>query len=322
MITRTDVLAHLEFGARANFLAGTKTYKKLREPFCKEAPSDGAFEVYADMGAVPWPRQNGGQTGGSTDARTGASQVGGVHEGGPITVLGGNERAQIVFNDDWDVAIGIYHNAINDNRVGGLEAWAMNSGSRFEQHMDFLAFDLLNKGESATPYGNGYDKLPLLSALHIDPGAEYQTAQDNKKSLTLTLDNYETVVVAGSLFLDDRGQPASFNHSLLIHPPQLKRTAAQITDNPRDYQTANAANNPYAGETTRIQAPGTWLDSTAWFLVDPNQTNKPVNLQIREQPQLTYWDDLSQGNGIRYYKWISRYKVFAGEWRLVIQGKS
>ena len=92
MITRTDVLAHLERGMRVGFLRGMRTYVPRRAPFVREAPSDGAFESYADMGAVPWPNHNEGQVGaGGTDGRTGAQVKGGLGEGGAITVLGGNE---------------------------------------------------------------------------------------------------------------------------------------------------------------------------------------------------------------------------------------
>ena len=102
MITRTDVIAHLEYGMKSGFLKGQKAYTKLRAPFVREAPSSGAYEIYGDMGAVPWPRQNGGQPGSAAaDATHGGASVGGLTEGGPITVLGGNERAVTVWNNDW-----------------------------------------------------------------------------------------------------------------------------------------------------------------------------------------------------------------------------
>jgi|GEM_PF-3454609 len=319
MITRTDILAHLERGMRVGFLAGLKAYTPLRKDFVRENTSDGAFEIYGDMGALPWPRQNGGQSSATTDARTGAPQTGGVHEGGPITILGGNERALVAFNQDWNVPIGIWHNAIDDNRVGGIEQWAQSAGVRFEQHMDFLCFDALGQGTTNT-YGNAYDAQTFFSASHADPGAEYTTAQSNTNNLALSMDNFETVRVAGAKFRDDRGQPASPNHTLLIHAVDLERTAAQITSNPTDYTTANRASNPYNGKIQSLSAPGAWLSSAQWFVVDPSMPNKPVILQIRQQPQLVYWDDHTQGNGIRYYKWVARYVVTYGDWRLAVKG--
>ena len=325
MITRSDILAHLEHGMRTGFLNGIQNYTPIRSSFVEEVASDGAFETYADMGQTPWPRQNGGQTTGNqgTDARTGGAKVSGLHEGEAITVLGGNERTMTVYNNNWDVPIGITHDAINDARVGSLEDWARAAGMRFEQHKDYLSFNALNSGEAATNYGNAYDNIAFFAATHIDPGAEYQTAQDNQYALALSLDNFETVRVAGASFLDDRGQPASMMHNLLITAIELERTAAQITDNPEDPDTANRAINPYAGLVTRLSAPGGWLDSTAWYVVSNLPNMKPLGLQMRQSPTLATWDDHSQGgSGIRYFKWVARYTIFYRNWRTAVQGNT
>lgn len=322
MITRTDVAAHLEQGMRVGFLNGMRNYQPLRSAFVDETPSDGAFETYADMGALPWPAQVNGQAPGSaTDSRTGAPQVGGLHEGGPITVLGGNERAIVVYNRGWDIPIGIYHDAINDNRVGSLETWARNAGTQFERHKDYLAFNALNSGASTT-YGNCYDGNVFFYASHSDPGAEYTTAQSNVNTSALSLDNFETVYVAACSYKDDRGQPSGIMPTLLVHSVNLQRTAAQITDNSEDYATGNRARNPYAGQITSLTAPGGWLDSTAWFLLVTTPGMRPLGLQVRQAPQLFFWDDHTQGGGIRYYKWYARYEIFYRDWRCGTQGNT
>lgn len=322
MITRTDVIAHLEYGMKSGFLKGQKAYTKLRAPFVREAPSSGAYEIYGDMGAVPWPRQNGGQPGSAAaDATHGGASVGGLTEGGPITVLGGNERAVTVWNNDWQIPIGIYHNAIEDNRVGGLEEWARSAGQRFDQHMDYLCFNALNAGATTT-YGNSYDGVTFFNASHADHNAEYTTAQSNVNTSALSLDNFETVYIAASKYLDDRGQPTGLIPDLLIVPTDLKRTGVQITGNSEAYDTGNREINPYAGGIKLLVAPGGWLDSTAWFVGVSGMVEKPITLQIRQQPQLAFWDDHTQGNGIRYYKWVSRYAVSYGDWRLMTQGQT
>ena len=323
MITRQDVAAQLERGMRVGFLMGTKDYRPLRSAFVREAPSDGAFETYADMGAVPWPALVAGKQGAmGTDTRTSAPIVNQMTEGGRIIILGGNERALIVYNLDWDVPIGIWHSAINDNRVGSLDAWARGAGANFEKHMDYLCFNALNSGEATTTYGAGYDGLSFFNDSHLDPGAEYQTAQDNKFALSLSLDNFETVYVAAAKLKDDRGQPMGLNHSLLIYPPDLARTAVQITDNEDAYDTANRELNPYKGKIRGLQAPGGWFDTTAWFLVDDSLPQKPIIMQVRQRPELVMWDDHTQGAGIRYYKWVARYAVAFGDWRLCVEGNS
>ena len=324
MITRTDIAAHLEKGIRTGFVIGQKSYSPLRGPFCGVKPSDGAFEVYGDMGATPWPQLNAGKQGsGGTDGRTGAQVSGAMSMGRQITILGGEEKNLVVYNQDWEVTIGIEHNAINDDRAGDLEDWAKTTAVNYEKHKDYLAFNALNNAAATTVLSAGYDKVALLSPSHVDPGAEYQTAQDNDYALALSMSNLLTVKIAASKFLDGRGHPLGLNHSLLIHPSDLMYEAAQILRNAENYETGNRATNPFNGRLSGLEAPGAYLDSTAWFLVDPTMPQKPLYLQERQAPQLTIWDvNDAPGGGVRFYKWHSRYTIFPGDWRLIVGGNS
>ena len=322
MITRSDIAAHLERNIRTGFLLGRKDYTPMRSSFMGVRPSDGAFEDYADMGTTPWPRQNAGTQGAAgTHGETGAVKVGQAGAGGAIQVIGAPEQAMRVYNVDWEIAIGIEHNAIDDDQAGDLEAWARDARVNFERHMDFVAFDMLNAGAAAT-YGNAYDALTFFNNAHIDPGAEYQTGQDNLFALALTLDNFETVKVAAAKFLDDRGQPLGLNHNVLILPADLERVGFNITANVQDQDTANRALNPYSASMSMIVAPGAWLDSAAWFVVDPNLAQKPLYMQERQAPALVVVDDETQGSGVRYFIWRARYNGFYGDWRLAAMGNT
>lgn len=324
MITRKDIAAHLEKSIRTGFLLGAKDYTPLRSAFVRETPSDGAFEDYADMGASPWPIQNSGKAGpGGTSSETGAVKVNRLNSGGQITILGGEEKAMRIYNLDFEIAVGITHNAIDDDRAGDLESWARTAQLNFERHTDFLAFNALNSGEAGTNFGLAYDGNEFFDDAHIDPGAEYQTAQDNKLATVLSLDNFEAAKVVGGKFLDGRGQPVGLNHNLLIVPPDLERMAAQITKNREDYSTTDRAMNPYEGNVRMLVAPGGWLDTTAWFIIDPSLPQKPLNLQVRKAPELVIWDDENAGDGgVRYFKWHARKALFYGDWRLAIQGNT
>ena len=322
MITRTDILAHLERNIRTGFLLGRSDYTPLRSAFMGSRPSDGAFEDYADMGTVPWPRQNAGVQGDAgLDARTGAVQVGAIGAGGPVQIIGAPEQSMRIYNVDWEIGIGITHNAIDDDQAGDLEGWARSARAQFERHMDFVAFDMLNNGASGATYGNGYDQLSFFNDAHIDPGAEYQTGQDNSFALALSLDNFETVKVASSKFLDDRGQPFGLNHNLLIVPADLEYLAFNITKNQQAQDTSNRELNPYAGYNM-IVAPGAWLDSTSWFLLDPSLPQKPLYMQERQAPELVMVDDETQGSGVRYFFWRARYNGFYGDWRTASMGNT
>ena len=324
LITRSDIKAHLEATVMSNFLVGQKqSHTPLRSAFCQEYPSKKAFEIMVSMGALPWPIQNGGLLGsGGTDARTGAQKTGGLQEGGPITIFGGEEQGMLVYPVDWEIPISISQNAIDDDQTGHLIEWAQSAAGRFEQHKDKLAFQALNSGDGTT-YGKCYDTQNFYSNSHTDPGAEYQTNQDNLNGLTLSLDNFKTVKIAASKFLDSRGQSVGLNHNLLIVPSDLEYEAAQITTNREAYDTANREMNPYAGNVKALVAPGAWLDTTSWFLVDPNQRAKPLGLILRLAPHAIVWQDPSgPGGGTWNIKIHARYNVFYQDWRLAVMGNT
>lgn len=323
MITRTDIKAHLDQSARVGFTIGQKGYTPLRSAFAQQMSSSAAYELLTDLGALPWPVQNGGKLGSSgTDARTGAQSTGDLHKGAQPQVFGTSEKAIMVFPIDWEITIGVTHNSIDDDKTGDLTNWASGAALNFQKHMDWISFAALNAGD-ATTYGLCYDGLYMFSNSHVDPGAEYTTVQDNLYALTLTLDNLRTVKVAASKFMDDRGKPKGMNHNLLIVPPDLEYEAAQITRNPQAYDTANRELNPYSGSISMLVAPGGYLDTTAWFMVDPTWPVKPIILIERKAPALSIWDQEDAGDGgVRWYKWHARYNVAYGDWRLAIMGNS
>lgn len=298
-IFRQDLGKQLEYGVKAGFLKGQKTYTPVRAAFVQETTSTGKFEEYSDVGTVPMP----------------------VDYDDMVQVRGTHEVNLTITNKDYEITIGISHNAINDDRVGNMETWARQAGRNFEKHMDKLCFQALNAGDAAT-YGLVYDGKYLFSDTHADSGAEYTTAQDNLYSVTLSLDNFETVRVAGQNFKDGRGEYVGYDHNLLIVPPAYERIARNITGNTEAYDTANREQNVYAG---MLKAPLTspWLDSTSWFLVAADEIVKPIILQIRQAPQLVVWDDEKLGEGgVRYFKFHARYNVGYGDWRTALMGHS
>ena len=324
MITRKDILAHLERGVRTEFLMGMKGYTPKRSPFCSDKTSDGAFEDYVAFGAAPWPVQNAGGFGsGGTVAETGAKKTGRIDSGRQIQIVGTEEQAIRVFNADFEIAVGLTHNAINDDRTGQLMEWARGVGQNFNKYLDWLAFDALEKGDGTT-YGTCYDGSDFFDNDHVDPGAEYTTAQDNENAVTLTsLDNFESIKILSTKYLDLRGQTVGLSPDLLIVPVDLERDAVNICTNAEDYLTASRAKNPYAGTMRYIVAPGAWLAATAWFLVVTTEVSKPIALQIRQAPELVQWDDENAGDGgVRYMKWAARGMVFYQDWRLATQGNT
>lgn len=298
-IYRQDIAAHLNYGVRTGFLKGQKTYSPVRSAFVRETASTGKQEDYSDVGTVPMP----------------------VSYDDMVQVRGTHEVNLTITNKDYEITIGISHNAINDDRVGNLDTWARQAGRNFEKHMDKLCFLALNAGDTST-YGLCYDGLTLFNNSHVDSGAESQTAVDNLNALSLSLDNFETVWVAGQSFTDGRGEYVMYDHNLIITSPSNKRIARNIAENMEAYDTANREMNPYAGDIKKpLISP--WLDSTAWFVVAADEIVKPIILQIRQQPQMVTWDDEKLGEGgVRYYKFHGRYNVGYGDPRTVIMGNT
>lgn len=319
MITRTDIAAHLEQSVRLGVLKGAEGYVPLRNQFCGELPSDGAYELYTDMGDVPMPQLTGGKQGAAgTDSRTGAPVNGQMGVSVPGAFGSAGERSTLVYNLDWTIEIPIEHNAIEDDRAGDLEAWARSAMANFEKHKDKMAFQALNLGATTTFLGNCYDGVPLFSASHSYPNAKYVTAQSNLLTTALSYDNAIAAMIAGGGLLDDQGEPLGHNHNLLIHALELKKTAVQITQNPNEPDSADRNINAM-NDLIRLQAPGGWLDSTAWFMVDP-MGPKPMNIQNRMNPTLTIIDD--ERAEIRYFRLKARYNIFPAVWTKVLQGNS
>jgi phage major head subunit gpT-like protein len=299
MIVRTDIAKSLEYGAKAMFLEGSKAWPSQRSLISSQVSSTGKDEDYVGLGESPFP----------------------VEAVDQVQVRGLNERSIAVVNKGWEVTLSVTHDAINDDRVGHVLPWCRAAGTRFEQHMDELAFLALNGGDGAT-YGYCYDGLYYFSASHVDTSAEYATVQSNLGTTTLTGDGFTTIWVAAKGIMDARGKKVNMPYDLLTVGPALRTIAAQICDNREAYDTANREINPFAGEFRYIVNPN--MDSTAWVLSCTQLPEKPIIFQMRESPSLSTWDDESVAfeGGVRYFKWYARYNVGYADWRLAFMGKT
>ena len=223
---------------------------------------------------------------------------------------------------DWELPVGIEGNAIKDDQTGKLLAKVRAAGSNFQRHIAQTAFQALNDGDATTNYGAGYDGLAFYHDTHIDKGAQYQTGQDNKFNLALSMTNFETVRVAAALFKDDQGEFTDYNYDLLVTDPTLERTAFNITSNPEDAGTTDRARNPYSGRVRALQSPK--LDTGAWMLVASSETIKPIIIVMREQPHLedAWKDPEAPKGGMYWFKFTARYNFYYGDWRTAVLGKS
>lgn len=294
-----QVPSHLVAGARTGFLRAVKTENPMWQNIASTFTLDGKSADLVDLGGAPMP----------VNSRTG------------LTVQDFIERSLTVTALDWDITVFISHNAMMDDRTSTLDNRVRSAGANFNRHMNALVFRALNAGDAST-YGLTYDGLTFFNDAHKDPGAAYQTGQDNKFDLALDATNFETVYVAAQTYRDDQGEFVGYMPNLLVVPPQLKYEAAQLADNAMLFGTPNNDINPWSGSIRYIESP--YLDSTAWFLVAASETIKPLMLVMREQPSLqSAWFDPERPDGGHYmFKFFARYNVAYGDWRLATMGKS
>jgi phage major head subunit gpT-like protein len=295
-----NVPNHLLVAARTGFLTAVKTESPQWSRIAQMITMDAKSIDLVDLGDSPMP----------TEA-IGSSEMQDYIEK-KITIQPKN----------WEIVVSISHNAVMDDKTGTLESRVRGAGLNFNKHMNKLVFQALDAGDAAT-YGLCYDGKNFFANDHADPGADYQTAQDNLFGLALTIDNFETVKVATGMFMDDRGEYKGYMHDLLVVPPAYERIAAQICNNPDAYDTGNREANPYSGKVNYIVDPR--MASTAWALVASSEAIKPILLPMREQPNLqAAWFDPNHGKdgGDYMFKFYARYYVAFGDWRLAALGNT
>lgn len=294
-----NVPNHLLVAARTGFLTALVMPEMPWTRIANTINMDAKSITLVDLGAAPMPVQSKG--------------------GGQVQDF--IEKSITVKPVDWELTTFISYNAVQDDQTGTLDQRVRGAGRNFQVHLNNRVFTVLNAGDGQT-YGACYDGQDFFDSDHVDKGAAYTTNQDNENALTLSIDNFETVKVASQKYYDDQGSFVNYAGRLLVVPPELERTAANICQNPNAYDTANREINPYSGRHEYIVSPQ--LDTTAWFLIDDTHETKPLIVAMREQPNLqASWFDATAADGGRYYfKFFARYEVYYGDWRLATMGNT
>lgn len=295
-----NVPKHLVTSARTGFLTGMRRRPYPWQQVAMTLNMDSASQQLVDLGAAPMP----------VDSRSG------------VTIQDFIEKEMEVSVIDWDITVWISQNAIDDDQTGSLERKVRSAGDNFQKHINSRVFTVLNGGDGTT-YGSAYDGQDFFDSDHVDPGADYQTNQDNEGALAISLDNFNTAWVAAQAFVDDQGEYTQFEYDLLVTHPTNKVIAENIAGNVQAMDTGSREMNPYAGELKQpVYSP--YLDTTAWYLIASSEEIKPLILAMRKQPALQHaWFDPTAPDGGRFYfKYFARYDVVFGEWRLAYQGNT
>lgn len=300
----TLVPSHLVVGARTGFLTALQSATALPYQRIAQTITMGAKSLeLADLGGAPMPTKNRGRA----------------------QVQEFVEKKLTIKPVDWDITVSLSHDAMMDDQTGELERKVRAAGENFNKHLNNIAFGVLDDGDTAAAtsiYGMGYDGLPLFDDAHIDKGGQYQTGQDNKYAVALSLDQMMVLKTAANKTLDDQGEPCGYNYDLLVVPPDLEYLAFNICNNPQALDTASREANAFAGRMSYIVSPK--LNTTAYMLVASNESTKPVIIAMREQPNLqsAWFDPNGPDGGLYYFKFFARYNAFPGDWRTAYMGNT
>jgi len=292
-----NVPQHLVVMARTGFLTALKTTPMPWQRLANQVNLTGRSLDLVDLGAAPMPTQD--------LVRQTQDFI---------------EKSITVKPIDWSLLVWISYNAVKDDQTGSLERKVRGAGNNFQRAINQRVFTKLNDGDVTGSLA--YDGQEFFDSDHIDKGAAYQTAQDNEYALALSLDNFETVMVAAQSFRDDQGELCNYTYDTLVVPPALARTAHGICITDTAYDTANREDNPYAGAVTPLV--NGQLDSTAWILTASGEETKPLIVAMREEPVLQeYWfDPLANDGGRYYFKFYARYECHYADWRMAILGNT
>jgi phage major head subunit gpT-like protein len=210
-------------GIRGEFLAGIEAAPRLHTNIAQVVDSDAPEETYLYGGQVPRMEE-------WLDTR----------------------KAVDLFQKKLTVPNKIYANAIKadrfekqDDRLGFFNQRIREMGTEASNFVDELVFGtLLDAAESATgSEGPAYDGQAFFDTDHVDPAAEYTTAQSNDLGASAvaptnpTLAEFDTSVKANLLamrtFRDDRGRKWWRNIGpsttfWLIVPPEMEVVATKF----------------------------------------------------------------------------------------------
>jgi phage major head subunit gpT-like protein len=292
-----NVPSHLIVGARTGFLTAVKSITMPWQQVAGTLVMDRKSVDLVDLGSAPMPLED--------------------KDRGPLQSF--VERSMTIKPQNWDITVGLSYNASQDDQTGTLETKVRGAGENFQRHINKLVFTALGVGDAST-YGLCYDGNEFFDSQHVDKGASYTTVQSNTNALVLSLDNFQTVLNAARLFVDDQGETVDHNYDTLIVPPALERIGANIVGNSEDYATGNRAINPYSGAFRLLVTP--YLPSGTWLITSSKESAKPIYIAMRETPGLqdAWFDPMGPDGGMYYFKFYGRYTPFFGDWRLAVMG--
>lgn len=226
-------------------------------------PSNGAYEKLGWIGAMPSVQQWLGET----------------------TATEFDSYDYTVKNLDWQAAVPIHENDLDDDQTGSLTMVPQMLAQRIMAHPEKLMIDLLTDGTS----GLAYDGIAFFSNVSAPRDIDNLLAGTGTSLAQLETD-LNAALVAMAKFDDDQGEPLNIRGDLIVCPVALENDFRRLVQSTSDPTVSGGIEtfNPYSGRFTVLGDPRLDADdANDWYLLATNEIVKPLIYQTRKAADAT-----------------------------------
>ncbi|HUU60701.1 MAG TPA: Mu-like prophage major head subunit gpT family protein [Phycisphaerae bacterium] len=304
----------LEKGLKTAFMTAYEAAAAIWSQIATPVPSTTSQEKYGWLGQSPAMRE-------WTDERI---------------PKGLADHDYTIVNRDWEASIAVHRNALEDDQLGAIPMRVRDLAERAKTHPDELILDLLVEGDTNLCY----DGKAFFAATHVDPGAEYSTAQDNQIGYACVDGTAPTLAETKAAFQqaretllgfkDDRGKPAHTSAAGLavVCNQHLQVVFEELLNATLISNTTNVLK----GAASLIVSP-LYSETARFVLLKADRALKPLILQQRQNARLATTQSLSQSNPNEFQRMgvaeflrkniffgvDARYNAGYGDWRTAVE---
>lgn len=221
---------------------------------------------------------------------------------GPRMVQNLTTRTYALKNKKFELTLGIQREVLEDDQYDTYGTWMDMAAQQAAKWPDQQVAPLLLNGHTGM-FGPTYDGQNFFDTQHpVIPGSAGSAVQSNYFTSTpLNPYNYGIVRASMMTVAGEDSQSLGIVPTTLIVPPQLEAMAKTIVGSPNigygslatsDSNPAAIA-NPYFGTAKVLMIPELASAPTTWYLADTSQPIKPFLWQLRNAPEFTYRNQLT-----------------------------
>lgn len=233
---------------------------KPYEPAITRVPSNGPFETYAWLGAIPQLREWIGAK----------------------TVKSPYDWKYVITNKDFESTIGVDRNEVEDDQIGGIIPRVRTLAQKAIEFPHFLVSQLIVSGTSV----NAYDGAAFFSS-HTTPAG---TTNNNVMAGTgITNAAIEADITSARstmmTFTDDFGVVMGLAGDTVVVPPALELAFRKAIFSTTSFSQANpGVLNPFSGIIKQIVVDPYLTDTNDWYLLATAYPLRPLIYQERKAP--------------------------------------